>query len=231
MNYTFQFRPVWARLDQLFEGVWMTAQLSLVTLVLGIGLGILAARLLTGGPPWIRSIARSYVEVIRNTPLLVQLFIVYFGLPSLGVRIGATEAALIGLVINLGAYSCEIIRAGIEAVHKSQVEAGMSLALTPFQVFRHVVLPPALQSVYPALCSQFVLVMLATSVASAISADELTSAANTIQSQSFRSFEVYAVTAGLYLMLAIGFRLLLGALGLILFSRQRHALVSMLRAR
>lgn len=231
MNYTFQFRPIWQRFDQLIDGVWMTAQLSLVTLVLGIGVGIVAARLLTGGPDWIKPFIRSYVELIRNTPLLVQLFIVYFGLPSLGVRIGATEAAMIGLVINLGAYSCEIIRAGIEAVHRSQVEAGMSLALTQFQVFRHVVLPPALQSVYPALCSQFVLVMLATSVASAISADELTSAANTIQSQSFRSVEVYMVTAALYLLLAVGFRLLLSALGLVLFARQRQALVSMLRAR
>jgi len=231
MNYTFQFRPVWARFEQLLDGAWMTAQLSLVTLVLGIALGIAAARLLTGGPAWVRPLVRSYVELIRNTPLLVQLFIVYFGLPSLGVRIGATEAAMIGLVINLGAYSCEIVRAGIESVHRSQVEAGMSLALTPFQVFRHVVLPPALQSVYPALSSQFVLVMLATSVASAISADELTSAANTIQSQSFRSVEVYAVTAGLYLMLAVGFRVLLLALGFIVFKRQRRALVSLVSAR
>src|SRR3546814_18311969 len=109
---------------------------------------------------------------------------------------------MIALIINSGAYSCESVRAGIEAVHKSQIESGMSLALTPFQVFRCVVLPPALQTVYPALASQFVLVMLATSLASAISAEELTSIANTIQSQSFRSLEVYTVTAGLYLLLA-----------------------------
>jgi len=227
MRYTFQFQQVFAHFDELLRGIALTLQLSLVTLVFGVLLGIVAARLLTSGPQAVRVAVRAYVEVIRNTPLLVQLFLVYFGLPALGIRLDANTTAMIALIINMGAYTTEIVRAGIESVHRSQVEAGMSLALTPFQVFRHVVLPPALQSVYPALASQFVLIMLATSVTSAISATELTSIANTIQGQNFRSLEVYIVTAGLYLCLAIFFKLLLWFIGLVAFPRSRRQLVDM----
>ena len=104
-----------------------------------------------------------YVEVVRNTPLLVQLFVVFFGLPSLGVKLGAGAAALVALSVNLGAYATEIIRAGVDSVHKSQVEAGLSLGLTNLQVFRHIVLYQASKVVYPALASQFILLLLATS--------------------------------------------------------------------
>lgn len=227
MRYTFQFQQVFAHFDELLMGIALTLQLSLVTLVFGVLLGIAAARLLTAGPRPVQVAVRAYVEVIRNTPLLVQLFLVYFGLPALGVRLDANTTAMIALVINMGAYTTEIVRAGIEAVHRSQVEAGMSLALTSFQVFRYIILPPALQSVYPALASQFVLIMLATSVTSAISATELTSVANTIQGQNFRSLEVYIVTAGLYLCLAFAFKLLLWVIGLVAFPRSRRQLIDM----
>lgn len=227
MRYTFQFQQVWAKFDMLLQGIALTLQLSLVTLAFGVMLGIIAARLLTAGPKPVQMLVRGYVEVIRNTPLLIQLFLVFFGLPALGLRLDANTTAMVALVINMGAYTTEIVRAGIESVHKSQIEAGMSLALTPFQVFSHVILPPALQSVYPALASQFVLIMLATSVTSAISATELTSIANTIQGQNFRSLEVYIITAGLYLGLAIFFKLLLWIIGLVAFPRSRRQLFDM----
>ena len=145
----------------------------------------------------------AYVEVIRNTPFLVQLFIIYFGLPSLGLRVGAMTAALIGMTLNLAAYSTEIIRAGIESIHKSQIEAGKSLGLTQYQVYRHVIILPAIAKVYPALCSQFVLMMLASSVCSAISTPELAAAAAFSQSQSYRSFEIYIAVTLIYLALAL----------------------------
>ena len=139
-------------------------------------------------------------------PSWMQLLLIYFGLPAAGLRVGAVAAALIGMTVNLAAYSTEIIRSGIEAVHRSQIEAGEALGFTPFQVYRHVVLLPAIQKVYPSLCSQFVLMMLASSICSAISTTELTAAASFVQSQSYRSFEVYLAVTGIYLILALALR-------------------------
>jgi polar amino acid transport system permease protein len=146
------------------------------------------------------------VAIIRNTPLIVQLFLIFFGLPSLGVTLDVLPASLIALTINLGAYTAEIVRAGIESIPKSQIEAGISLGLTRRQVFRHVVLLPALKNVYPSLTSQFVLMMLATSIVSQISAAELFHAGSIIQSRTFRDFEVYTVIAVLYLFLSLVMR-------------------------
>ena len=163
------------------------------------------------------------MEVIRNTPFLIQLFILYFGLPTLHVQVSATQAALIGMVINLGAYSTEIIRAGIESIHRSQIEAGLSLGMTRVQIFRYIILKPAVQKVYPALCSQFVLMMLASSVTSAISTQELSSLAAQIDSETFRSFEVYTLVTIGYLGLALLFKGVLTLIGHWLFARKKPA--------
>ncbi|HZV92413.1 MAG TPA: ABC transporter permease subunit, partial [Caldimonas sp.] len=146
-----------------------------------------------------------YVELIRNTPFLVQLFFFFFALPAIGLRWSAHTAALTAMVVNLGAYATEIIRAGIEAIPKGQIEAGLALNLKAHEIFRFVVLKPALKAIYPALTSQFILLMLSSSVVSVISADDLTSVASNLQSQTFRSFEIYIVVAGIYLALALSF--------------------------
>jgi altronate dehydratase/ABC-type amino acid transport system permease subunit len=124
--------------------------------------------------------------------LLVQIFLVYFGLASIGLKVPAFIAAVLALVINVGAYTTEIMRAGIESIHKGQIEAAECLALSRAQIYWHVILRPAMERVYPALTSQFVLLMLATSITSQISAEELTAIANRVQSDTFRSFETYA---------------------------------------
>jgi polar amino acid transport system permease protein len=173
----------------------------------GLVIGIIGALARSWGPPPVRLAAAAYVEAIRNTPLLIQLFIVFFGLPGMGFRLDATPAAMAALSINLGAYATEIIRAGIQAIHKSQVEAGLALGLSRLQVFRYVVLFPALKVIYPALASQFILLMLATSVVSQISVPELFHTASVLQSRTFRDFEVYIVAAGMYLAMALMFRL------------------------
>jgi polar amino acid transport system permease protein len=206
MTYTFRFRDVWAHGDLLIEGALLTLQLSAVTMALGLMIGILGALLRAWGPRPLRWLVAAYVEVIRNTPLLVQLFLIFFGLPSAGIRLTAGQAAVIAMVINLGAYATEIVRAGIEAIHKSQIEAGLSLGLSRLQVFRYVVLFPALAVIYPALASQFILVMLATSIVSQISAQELFYMGAFIESRTFRSFEVYLVVTGIYLLMALFFR-------------------------
>lgn len=220
MSYNFNFRDVFNNFDVLMQGVWLTLELSAITMVLGLVLGIVMALLKTWGPRPLRWLAAAYVEVIRNTPLLVQLFIVFFGLPSLGLRLSAGQAAVIALTVNLGAYATEIVRAGIEAIHKSQIEAGLSLGLSRLQVFRHVVLFPALQVIYPALASQFILLMLATSIVSLIAAEDLFHMAAFLESRTFRSFEIYLVVTGLYLALALFFRLLFAGFYRLAFARR-----------
>ena len=232
MTYVFQFGVLAQYRDQLLAGLWLTVILSLVSIAAGTAIGVALASLRSVGARPLRIAVDTYVELIRNTPFLVQLFLIYFGLPAAGLRVGAVAAALIGMTLNLAAYSTEIIRSGIEAVHRSQIEAGEALGFTQFQVYRHVVILPAIQKVYPALCSQFVLMMLASSICSAISTGELTAAASFVQSQSYRSFEVYLAVTGIYLALALALRGLLALLGLWLFGRRaaRRALVPVVEA-
>ena len=217
MPFEFRFGPVLAEWPRLLDGLLLTLGLSAGGIVLGTALGIGLAVLRSLGPRPVGLLVEGYVEIIRNTPFLVQLFIIFFGLPPLGLRLSAPEAALLALTLNLGAYATEIVRAGIESVHRSQVEAGQSLAMTRLQVFRHVVLLPALARVWPALCSQFVLMMLSTSVCSFISVEEMSGMAASVESQTFRSFEVYLVVTAVYLVLALLLRLGLAGLGRALF--------------
>jgi len=160
------------------------------------------------------------VELIRNTPFIVQLFFVFFGLPSLGIKLNEWQAATLAMVINLGAYSTEIIRSGIEAVPKGQIEAALALAMSRSQIFFHVVLRQALMKVWPALSSQIVIVMLGSSVCSQISAEELTFGANFIQSRTFRALEVYLLAALIYFLLALVLRQVLSAFGRFVLQRR-----------
>ena len=220
VTYNFNFRDVFNNFDVLLEGMWLTLQLSAITMALGLAVGIVGAMMRTSGVRPLRWLAAAYVEVIRNTPLLVQLFIVFFGLPSLGLRLSAGQAAVIALTVNLGAYATEIVRAGIEAIHKSQIEAGLSLGMSRLQVFRYVVLFPALKVIYPALASQFILLMLATSIVSLIAAKDLFHMAAYLESRTFRSFEIYLVVTGLYLALALFFRLIFAGIYRLAFARR-----------
>jgi len=223
VSYTFQFRDVFASWEFLLEGLVLTLELSVVTMMAGLVIGVAGAAARVYGPRWLRAIVAVYVEAIRNTPLIVQLFLIFFGLPSAGIKFDAETAAFVALSINLGAYSIEIVRAGLEAIPQSQIEAGQSLGLSPLQIFRYVVIFPALRLMYPALASQFVLLMLATSVVSQISATDLFHMASIIQSRTFRDFEVYIVVAGAYLALALLFRLLFAGLYQLVFARAKSS--------
>jgi polar amino acid transport system permease protein len=213
MAYQFDFLSVWAYHDQLLKGAAATLGLTAVGATLGVSLGIAGAACRAWRIKPLAQIFGVYVEIIRNTPFLVQLFFIFFGLPSLGVKLTEWEAAILTMVVNLGAYSTEIVRAGIQAVPRGQIEAAASLAMTRMQICRHVVLRPALSKVWPALCSQVVIVMLGSSVCSQIAAEELTFAANFIQSRNFRAFETYIVTAIVYFLLALAVRQVLLRLG------------------
>jgi len=188
------------------RGAGLTVLLTAVSIVAGLTLGVLGAagRRSTLAP--VRWISGAYVELIRNTPFIVQLFFIFFGLPRLGLRMGSVEAAFLAMSINLGGYATEIIRAGLDSIGKGSWEAGYSLGLTRWQTFRLVVLTPALQKVYPALTSQFIIILLGSSVVSQIAVEELTYVGSYIQSRNFRAFETTIVVAAIYLVLALLFK-------------------------
>jgi polar amino acid transport system permease protein len=185
------------------RGAGMTLWLSVTTTLCGIALGLLAVRMSTSTNQMARLGVASYVEVIRNTPFLMQMFVIFFALPVLGIRLNEWWSAFLAMTINLSAYSCEIIRAGVQATSKGQNSAGLSLGLTRYQSFVHVVLPQAIAKVYPALKSQILLMMLASAVVSQISVRDLSYEANFIQGRSFMPFEVYILTAAIYFGLSL----------------------------
>jgi polar amino acid transport system permease protein len=195
---------------ELLNGARLTILLTVQAVVVGCLIAILGAWAKTTGPKWLGGVFTVYVEVIRNTPFLLQLFFFFFGLPSIGIYLTPNQTALLAMVVNLGAYATEIIRAGVEAIPHGQTEAGAALGLNPIQVFLLIVLVPALQVIYPPLAGQFTMVLLGSSLASAISANELTSVANIISSANFRTLEVYFVVALIYLVIVFVFRALLG---------------------
>jgi polar amino acid transport system permease protein len=174
-------------------------------MAIGMVVAVAGALAKTAGPKPVRWAIDGYIELIRNTPFLVQIFLIFFGLPALGIRLSSNTAALLALVVNVGAYGIEIIRAGIESIQRGQIEAGKSLGLRPLQIFRLVILKPAIQAIYPSLTSQFILLMLNTSVCSAIAANELTAVAGDIQSRTFRSFEVYFIVTCMYFAMSVFF--------------------------
>ncbi|MBA4256372.1 MAG: polar amino acid ABC transporter permease [Polaromonas sp.] len=209
----FDFWVVLAQWPMLLRGLSLTVTLTLASAVLGTVLGIACAWARLHGGKALRVAASGYVEVVRNTPFIIQLFFIFFGLPSLGVRLSVELACVLAMVLNLGAYAAEIVRAGLQATPKGQLEAALSLALTPWQTFSRVVLPPALARIWPALVSQIIIVMLGSAVCGQISAEELSQAANLISSRTFRSFESYILVTLVYLALAVALRQLLNWAG------------------
>lgn len=211
MDYIFHFSPIFARWPLFLHGTIVTVELAAASMAIGLGIALVGAALRTFGPTGVRWVIAAYVELIRNTPLLVQLYIVFFVLPPLGLRMDSTQAAILALSLNLGAYAIEIVRAGLEATPRGQIEAGLSLGLSRFRIVRHIVMVPALRTIYPALGSQFVLQILGSSLASAIAAEELTAVGNNIMMQTFRNFEVFIVVGVIYFVLVQVFNTLVAA--------------------
>ena len=202
MNYKFDFAPVIDGLPDLLWGCAGTLGLALAGMVLALIIGIGGVMLRDSRFSAVRWLVISFVEVIRNTPFLGQIYFIYFALPLAGIRLDPTTTAIIALGVNGGAYAIEIIRGGVQSINKGQIEAGLALGLSRTLIFRLIVLKPALRAIFPSLTSQFIMLTLTTSIASAISAYELTSVGQAIESNTFRSFEVYGVVTLLYLAMS-----------------------------
>ena len=216
-EYSLNFAGLEEYLPLFFHGLGVTALLAAIATTGGVILGILGAVIRNGSRTPLYWIWTAYVETIRNTPFIIQLFFIFFGLPQLGFRFSAESASAAALILNLGAYATEIIRAGIAVTPRGQWEAARVLGLSRFQTFTRVVLPPAIRRVYPSLVSQCVLVRLGSAVVSQISCEDLTFAASYAQSVSFLSFECYLLATALYLGLAFVMRQLMLAAGRLVF--------------
>lgn len=221
MNYIFEFSDVLAAWPRLLKGLVYTAELTVASIALGFFLGTVSAIVRHQKIYLLNTMVSVYVEILRNTPFLVQAFLVFFGLSTLGLRLSAELCAVLALTLNASAYTCEIMRAGLDSVHRGQVEAAEAMGMSRPAIYWHILLLPATERVYPALTSQFVLVMLSSSITSQISAEELTGVANIIQSETFRSFEVYLIIGVIYLALSFAFRFAFWAIGLVIFPRKR----------
>lgn len=221
MAIALDFSGVIEQWPLFLDGAVLTLELSAVATVAGFIAGTACAIALRRGG-WAARLCSIYVEAIRNTPLLVQIFLMYFGLASLGLHLSAFVVASVSLTVNVAAYTAEIMRAGLEAIPAGQVEAGECLGLSRVQLYRHVLLLPAMERVYPSLTSQFVLLMLASSICSQISAEELTAVANHVQSDTFRPFETFILLAGLYIVLSLLMRFGFGVLAYVIFPRRRR---------
>jgi polar amino acid transport system permease protein len=213
LGYVLDFGWLNDAITLIASGAAMTIFLIAVSAVAGIVLSVLGAAGRRSRYAVLRGAIGWYVELIRNTPFLVQLFFIFFGLPSLGIRLDPVVAAILAMTLNMTAYTTEIVGAGLDAVPKGQREAAFALGLKPRQVFIKIVLPQALKVIYPALTSQIVIMMLESAVVSQIAVRELTYEADLLQARTFRAFETYFVVTLVYLAMSIGLRRLLVAGG------------------
>ncbi|RWE67597.1 amino acid ABC transporter permease [Mesorhizobium sp.] len=209
MGYSLDFGWLADATGAIARGAATTILLIAVTTLAGTFLSILGAAGRRNGPLLLKRAIGVYVEIIRNTPFLVQLFFIFFGLPSIGIRLDPLLAAMLAMTLNMAAYTIEIVGAGLDAVPHGQTEAALALGLRPRQVFVKIVLPQALKVIYPALISQIIIMMLESAVVSQIAVRELTYEADMLQARTFRAFETYFVVTIVYLLLSMGLRRLL----------------------
>jgi polar amino acid transport system permease protein len=201
MNYSFTLRTIVPYFGDLGEAAATTLLLSVLAIAISLGLGAVFAVARQSKSRVLRALGTAYVEFMRNTPLLVILYFVYFVVPTLGLRLSSFSSALIALGLNSGGYMTEILRAGLIAVPHGQFEAAQSQGMTTWQTLRHIVFPQVFRTIYAPLGNQFIAVILASSLASVIAVDEVASWMQTVGATSFRFFETFVVAALVYLVM------------------------------
>ncbi|QKJ85151.1 polar amino acid transport system permease protein [Paramixta manurensis] len=199
---SYQWLTLWRYAGTFVDAAWLTLQVTLLAFVLAMALGLLAALAKESRITLVRWISGCYIEFIRNTPVLLQIFIIFFGLPSLGITMSAFTAGVLALGINVGAYLAETFRAGIQSVPQGQREAAYILGISPRQMFIHVVMPQAARAVYPAIINNLIQLLLGTSLLSAIALPELTGTATVINARTLLYIQTFSVVLGVYLVLS-----------------------------
>ncbi len=203
MGYTLQFHDVLINYDYFTEGLKYTVYLTVVGMLIAVVLGTVTAAARGSNNKFISAIATCYVEAFRNTPLLIQLWLIYFGLGQIGIQFSALTAGLCALAVNTGAYTAEIIRAGFESVDREIREAAIALGFTPWLSFRKIIMPLGFRAVMPALCNMTIQCLLASALVSVLGVNELTNQAMRLSSKTFRTLESFILIGVLYIILTL----------------------------
>jgi polar amino acid transport system permease protein len=201
VNYTFQFGVIFDRLPELLKGAVLTLELSILGFWGGALLGLVLAALKTYGGRWVRRLAGAYVTFVTNTPVLIHIYFLYFGLPELGILLSSFTAVLLGLTLAAAAYTCEIMRAGFLSVRRTELEAAEALGFSLVQQVWYVIVPHIAKTIYPALANFFIILVLSTSMAMIVGLNELTGTAYNIASDNYRHLEAFTVVAGIYVVI------------------------------
>lgn len=210
IDYNFNFDPVWRDFDLLIEGLLLGLRLAFVALLIGTVIGLLCGYARISRHAWLRGIAWTYVEIIRNTPILLLIFFVFFGLPELGIyALDKYQSFTFALAIYAGAYLAEVFRAGLSSIPTQYVEAAKAIGLRPWQRQRYVVWPVMFRICLPALSNNFISLFKDTSLAAAIAVPELTFYARQINVNTFRVIETWLVASILYLVVCYAIAFLL----------------------
>ena len=213
MHYVLHYGQIMPYLPYLAGGMLISLALSILSFAGGMVLGLIFAILRNDGHPIASRLVRIYVAFFTNTPQLVQIYVIYFGLPDFGILFSPFAAVLIGMTLNAAAYLCEILRAGLGSVHAQELDAAESLGMNQLQTLRHVTLPHLFRVTMPALTNQYILMTLGTSMAAIFGVEELTGRAFNINSTTFRSIEIFTMVAGLYVIVTFIATILLSLFG------------------
>lgn len=192
---------LWQTLPVFLDGLRVTLELTVVGLIMGFVLGLLAALGRIYGSPWVRRVCVAYIEVFRGTPLLVQLFLIYYGFPGIGITFSRMASAYLALGLNSGAYQAEYLRGSIMAISEGQMMAGRSIGLTRFATIRHIILPQALRLVIPAWSNEPILLLKSTAVAFLIAVPDLMTKAKLVAARTYDPIGTYLAVAVIYLII------------------------------
>ena len=217
MQYTVHFGQVVKYIPYLLGGAWLSLQIAFLAFCGGMVIGLAGAMAKTYGNRLLRGIVNAYVTFFTNTPQLVQIYFIFFGLPQFGLVLSPYEAVLVGMTVNAGAYATEIQRAGFLSVHRSELEAAETVGMSLLQSVRYVILPHLAKVLYPPFSNLYIIMTLGTSMAAIFGVEELTGRSLNVNATTFRSIEVFSITAGLYILVTIVASFILLYLGRWLF--------------
>jgi polar amino acid transport system permease protein len=222
--YSIDFSDIWPRLPYLLGGAWLSLQIAFLAFCGGMVIGLFGAMAQAFGGPWVRRPVDAYVSLFTNTPQLVQIYFIFFALPDWGVLLSPYHAVLIGMTLNAGAYLTQIQRTGFESVHRPEIEAAETLGFSKLQSVRHVILPHIMRTLFPPLSNLYILMTLGTSMAAVFGVEELTGRAFNVNSETFRSIEVFSLTAVVYILITFVATFLLAGAGRKLFRARMNVL-------
>ncbi|MDR6955413.1 polar amino acid transport system permease protein [Ancylobacter sp. 3268] len=223
MSYVLQYGQVWPYLPRLLEGALLSIQIAVLAFSGGLLIGTACAAVKSFGPRWAVAAVGVYVTFFVNTPQLVQIYFLYFVLPDSGILLSSYNAVLLGMTLNAGAYLTEIQRAGFESSRRSEIEAAEVLGFSRLQQIRYVILPHVARVLFPPLSNHFIIMTLGTSMASVFGVEELTGEALNVNALTFRSVEVFTITAGIYVVLTLVASTLLALFGRYAFRVRTRA--------